>query len=75
MKEHVIETVEVTSRNPPEDYTRLDAKLNPYLKLGWVIIADWRTDYGSPEHRNETAHILLGWIDRSRLPIFPSKEE
>jgi mannose/cellobiose epimerase-like protein (N-acyl-D-glucosamine 2-epimerase family) len=69
MKEHVIETIEVSSRNG------VDKNINEYLKLGWILIADWVVDYGEPGHRIETAHFLLGWIDRSCRPVHPSKKK
>jgi len=41
VKERVIETVEI------ESYRQgADKRLNKYLKLGWVLIADWIVDYG-----------------------------
>lgn len=66
MKEHVIETVEVESHR-----NGTDKSINKYLKLGWVLIADWIVDYGEPGHRIETAHFLLGWVDHSHSPVHP----
>lgn len=67
MKKHVVETVEVASREG------VDAVINPYLKNGWILIADWIVDYGEPGHRLETAHFLLGWVDHTRPAVHPMK--
>jgi len=71
LKEHVVETVEIESRTSGTSDT--DKQINKYLKLGWILIADWIVDYGDPRHRIETAHFLLGWIDRSRKPEYPQE--
>lgn len=68
MKEHIIETVEVSRRDG------VDKGINEYLELGWVIIETWVVGYGDPRERIETAHVLLGWIDRSRSPVHPPKK-
>jgi hypothetical protein len=71
MKEHIIETVEVSRRDG------VDKLANVYLKLGWVIIDTWVVGYGgNPEHeRMETFHVLLGWIDKSSKPVHPPKSK
>jgi hypothetical protein len=68
MKQLVIETAEVSDRGG------VDKAVNPYLKLGWVIVETWVVGDGDPRERNETFHALLGWIDRSRSPVHPQKE-
>ena len=65
MKERVVQTVEVSTRD------RADKVINPYLRLGWILVADWIVDFGEPGHRIETAHFLLGWTDHSRPAVHP----
>ncbi len=72
MKEHVIETKEIIS-SPRSSELGLDKDINEYLKLGWVIIANWVVDYDAPDRRLETIHFLLGWVDHSRKPVYPKK--
>jgi hypothetical protein len=52
-----VETVEMSQYDIPE-------KLNRYLKLGWIIVMRWVTDYGEPGVIHQIPHILLGWTDR-----------
>lgn len=65
MKHLVTETVEVSRRDG------IDKHINTYLNLGWVIIDSWIVGYGDGRERIETAHVLLGWIDRVTKPVHP----
>ena len=69
MKNLVRETVEVSRRDG------VDKALNEYLSRGWVIVESWIVGYGDPNERIETAHFLLGWIDRNSEPNHPPKDD
>ena len=67
MNEHVVATKELFA------WERMDALVNQYLDLGWIIITVWAQDHGEPKQPSQHPHVLMGWIDRSREPQFPQR--
>lgn len=46
-------------------------KVNPYLKIGWILIGTHMWDFGHPVERNQKTVYCLGWPRSMGEPIHP----